>query len=591
MKNVNTNAELKSLANPKHGDVVHVTASCKELINKNVTGGGIWVYSTEPICEIVNSRLGYDYKELRRAGQLFNVEVTPLTRSIPTHFHFGFNCRTQNNTILGLRLDYQRFRPEAELREIPKGVTNIGYVAILKENQVDEDFIQSVQDAPKDYLSEDGFAKGDKLYPFGDDVTYITPNYESFDGHGYWYKLVASGSLTPQDAGGNPTSSKYDDKVDCHKAIQKIWDNIEYNVEHPIGYYYISKGLIQRRSKTYKSNGCGVPEIYVVRQGRDISVGLNGIIWTDKNIDVVTQQGCNIKGNINLDCQEIPYHTKYAHLVDEDYIGNKETGYKLVVRGNGRTLCYKEEVGTTAFGIDTKNQKKPINQYTDRGTNYFSSMQLSYKNVKCGVYISEKTDIKQAHTNGLKIDFFDIDFAKQHVVMERGISQLNLNYLDETIQLRQLLPKKASRIKPAFKLQGKVIFNAFPMDFKEDKMEEFWFKNGTLDFDWREPYKLAPKDWKQNIVDGEYSFTNKGDVFEYKEMWGQSCYVEIIGTHERLHKENAPILINSALRTLHRRTKLFKGIEFLAADYTRPLYKVDEELYVMESNTDLKKME
>jgi len=27
MKNVNTNAELKSLANPKHGDAVHVTAS------------------------------------------------------------------------------------------------------------------------------------------------------------------------------------------------------------------------------------------------------------------------------------------------------------------------------------------------------------------------------------------------------------------------------------------------------------------------------------------------------------------------------------------------------------------------------------
>jgi hypothetical protein len=67
--------------------------------------------------------------------------------------------------------------------------------------------------------------------------------------------------------------------------------------------------------------------------------------------------------------------------------------------------------------------------------------------------------------------------------------------------------------------------------------------------------------------------------------------VEIVGTHERLHKENAPILINSALRTLHRRPNVYKGVEFLAADYTRPLYKINEELYFMESNGDLKKME
>ena len=65
--------------------------------------------------------------------------------------------------------------------------------------------------------------------------------------------------------------------------------------------------------------------------------------------------------------------------------------------------------------------------------------------------------------------------------------------------------------------------------------------------------------------------------------------MEIVGTHERLHKENAPILINSALRTLHRMTKPFKGVEFLAADYTRPLYKINKELYFMESNGDLKK--
>jgi hypothetical protein len=67
--------------------------------------------------------------------------------------------------------------------------------------------------------------------------------------------------------------------------------------------------------------------------------------------------------------------------------------------------------------------------------------------------------------------------------------------------------------------------------------------------------------------------------------------VEIVGTPDRLDKENAPILINSALRTLHRRPNVYKGVEFLAADYTRPLYKINEELYFMESNGDLKKME
>lgn len=540
----------------------------KEILQKG-EGSNYYVYRTTPVTSLVsgNTNIGQPNESLTGAER-DDYEIAPLPYNVPTHIYYGTNFRAENGAIVGLRLGRQAVDSNKN-SFIEKGTTNLnesGYVNAQVFTLTDLGVKTFALPTTKyGTLSSDSIQVGEKFYPLDDDVTIIRPEYESFDGNGYWQLVTPDKNhLTPADAGGHSTVSAEQEPFDSRDALQKIFHNIYYPVKISKGGWYVSDSVFLDIHKEYISEGNKIPKRYE-GSGRDFNLYnySSGVIWTNRNINVIVN-GTEVLNTVqlNIDCQNIKAHTKAAFKIDSR-ARNRIDDLDLVIRGNKQSLGFRPNIGTKGILLDPEDaQRRPLREVQNGYKDSFGVCYGLFAKVNiegCASAFWRKPDIPNINffTNGLKVIVTHNDWNKQLFVVERSTGQAEL--VTNTYQTRPLLGKNEYAKKPTYLLQGKIYTEGFPMDFMVDKDSIKIFINGEEPQITRDIYdNVLPNDetdLRNNYLDsdGRYEEVVGSDTYTFVELHYPQYFVDFVSEDVT----PGPFMA----RAITRRPDIFKRVE------------------------------
>ena len=584
---VNTLEDLRAIKNPVEGEIYEVKSHNTEGLDKNL-GQGIFKFTKIPLCTLE----GYTFFDSQRKRLLGSFSSTPLSRTLNVDSNYGVNGITPEGWIFGLRnRSHNRTERIKAKGQVP---TYTNFLLFTENADVDDNL-------PESFSEQFVLPNYNEIYMLDDDGVFIRPNYENFDGVGYWERIMPQhGCVTPEMYGAIPTDFPVYYEKDNHKAIQKCFDNVFYPSRlNPNKSYYTSKELILRRSKNYDS-------VYLApyKQNSRRITGVNsygGTIFTDKNIVVVRQAGCDLQeSTFNINTSMVKHHTRAAFKVDLGY-QNRQKIFNLSVVGNEKNLGYRDEIGTKAYVMDARDVSHnedgvqlvvEDNYGTRQGSFYFSTeINLMFYNCHTGIWRTKDkpgtSEFYGAFTNGLKFNIVDFQNTKQVINIERPIG--NSSYQCTTFQTRSNITREHRKIAPWVVLSGNSYFEGFPMDFKRNESSWSFYQNGQgVDIAIFED--AVGSDWEDSVNEEDDYFDNgtiDGVRFEARRLWRPLYFVSFQGENIELGR--------LAKLEAQRRPNIFKNLEMIqgnpALDLTNSRFTIPNRPRTNISGTFIEKLE
>jgi hypothetical protein len=584
---VDTLEDLRLVENPVEGETYEVKSHNLEGLSENL-GQGLFKFTKIPLLTIE----GYVSFDPQRRRLLGSYSSTPLSRTLNVDSNYGVNGVTPEGWIIGIRNHSSNRNERIKVKD---QVPTDSFFYLFTENaDVDDNLPESFNEKIRlpDY---------NEVYMLDDDGVFIRPNYKNFDGVGYWERIMPEhGCVTPEMYGAVPTDFPTYYEKDNHKAIQKCFDNVFYPSRlNPNKSYYTSKELILRRSKNYDS-------VYLApykHNSRRIT-GVNsygGTIFTDKNIVVVRQAGCDLQeSTFNINTSMVKHHTRAAFKVDLGY-QNRQKVFNLSVVGNQKNLGYRDEIGTKAYVMDSRDvsydedgvQLVVEDNYGARqGSFYFSTeINLMFYNCHTGIWRTKDkpgtSEFYGAFTNGLKFNIIDFQNTKQAINIERMIS--NSSYECTTFQTNNNVTRIQRQTTPWVVLKGRCYFDGYPMDMKASSNRWNFYKDGEgIDRDIFED--TITTNW-QNTVSNEDDYFDNGTIdgirFEARRLWNPYHFVRFEGDNIELGR--------LAKLEAQRRPYMFQNLEMIqgntSLDLTNSSFIIPNRPRTNISGTFIEKLE
>jgi len=533
---VDTLEDLRLVENPVEGETYEIRAHNTEGLDKNL-GKGVFKFTKIPLSILE----GYAIfrQDLRRLSGSFT--KTPLSRTLNLDSGYGVNGVTPEGLIIGLRNNKSNETDRIKIKgEIPKDT----FFYLFTENaDVDDNLPESF---------DENFVIPDynEIYILDDDGVFIRPNYENFDGVGYWERVIPEhGCVTPEMYGAIPTNFPTYYNKDNHKAIQKCFDNVFYPSRlNPNKSYYTSKELVIRRSKNYDSVYFAPYKVNAKRLAGVSSYG--GTIFTDQNIVVIRQAGCDLQeSTLNINTAMVKHHTRAAFKVDLGY-QHRQKVFNLSVVGNEENLGYRDHIGTRAYVMDARDvsydedgvQLVVEDNYGARqGSFYFSSeINLMFYNCHTGIWRTKDkpgtSEFYGAFTNGLQFNIVDFQKTKRVINIEKFMG--SCSYECRTFQADNNLSRAQREVTPWVLLKGNSYFDGFPMDFTATNNEWKFYKDGEGVEEYIFEDALG-SDWEDSVTEEDDYFDNgtiDGVRFEARRLWRPLYFVNLEGENIELGK-------------------------------------------------------
>lgn len=379
---VNTIDELRLIKQPKNGQIVKVLSHNQNGFKQRF-GGGEFIFVAEPLFTInrIKQNRGFSF-----------IQSTPLTQALGADVSYGQKIVFANSGEVGEVFKNASISQGDYLKRVYlKGSDTFRVLNLTSKTKAN-----------------------DQAFFADDDGVYIRPNYEGFDGVGYWKRILGDRQVvTPEMFGAIPNPTIYDYENDSTKALQNAFNSF-FPLE-AFNKYYVTEKLRVQIKKTYTFFGYDeMYDVKVDRRFRAVDIHTKSVIYTDKNIDIVDLLAdCNFKAT--FDVSQAPMYSKT--VVSMPLAFRHRSNIDIVVQGNIKEIVDNPgSTGAICFQFDGLNT-----EYSDvefAGNGYVTSTNIKVKGV--GVHtLVEHTKIAENLGSGIFTNTTNI--VIEGIYVKRGV--------------------------------------------------------------------------------------------------------------------------------------------------------------------------
>lgn len=414
---VNTLSELRKIKT-EDGEIYKILSHNKDGLKENI-GSGYYKFIKTPIF-VLNNKIKFKkyknkwiFNKSEKEINLFRSDnnIKGLTRTLPI------------SKLIGLKLISNK-------DFLVEFISNLDKNIFKNSTKSRSSIIYSGNENPNKKVLD-----GDYFYMADDNGIFIRPNYEGFDGVGYWERILEDDYVTPEMYGAISYNHSFEIKNINKKnifnskiAIQKCFDNLFYSVYIKSGYYYVDNTLFIRINKQYKMKFSGLSKHSYI---------FSGVIFTDKNINVLEIKKSSISNStFNIDTTLASYNEKNGFIVSIKKEDVRMYDCEINFIGNSKLKI-------NAFKVDSEG----------KASFRWSRLKLRFLNVNKGVWVSSGN---QSIVSDLQFDIIRGENFKQYIVFDKKIS--NIKIFNESFKIKNVISYKEHLKLPVVKLNGDNIY-------------------------------------------------------------------------------------------------------------------------------------